>query len=228
MLSRVVPTDIPITGFLLLANFILFALEYLMSGNSLTFSNEATIRLGASLPLPYEIQLHQYWRWCTACFLHGGILHIGFNMWALFDIGPLVEQLYGRAKFLTVYIFTGVVGYIVSSALGHFSLGASGAIFGLLGIMVSYGVRRRDATSRNIRSQALKWAIYALVMSALLPGVDNTAHLGGFFSGMLFGYIVSDEPPLTEGQIRFWSVVQVLVVAFVFGCFFLMARTPIS
>ena len=78
-------------------------------------------RLGASLPLTYEIG--QPWRLITAIFLHGRLLHIGFNMWVLMDIGPMVEEMYGSARYFFLFVVTGAAGYLVSSFFGHLSVG---------------------------------------------------------------------------------------------------------
>src|SRR6185312_15690827 len=161
----------------------------------------------------------------TACFLHAGLLHIGFNMWALYDIGPLVESFYGGAKYLFLYMATGVIGYMVSSWFGYLSLGASGAIFGILGVMIAYGVKRSHTTAgQQLRGVAVRWAIYGLVLSFMLPGVDNAAHIGGLVSGFLLGMVVGDDPPLTETQVRVWNTVAIALVLLVAAAFYAMAK----
>lgn len=229
MARRTMP-GIPVTGWLILANVIMFVVEYAVSGTSI-FANlmggpspEATLRLGCTLPLPYMVASGQYWRWVTACFLHGGLLHIGFNMWALYDIGPLVESFYGGAKFFTLYMLTGVFGYMLSGYAGYESLGASGAIFGLLGVMIAYGVKRsHTAAGRQLKSVATRWAIYALVLAFVIPGVDNFAHIGGLASGFVLGMLVGDDPPLTEGQITRWRLIAGVTAGVVAASFYLMA-----
>ncbi|MGH9474844.1 MAG: rhomboid family intramembrane serine protease [Terriglobales bacterium] len=235
LMKRAMPGTVPVTGILILINFILFILEYALSGTSLLTnlfaspSAAATQRLGESVPLAYLLlpsPFHnQYWRWVTACFLHAGVLHIGFNMWALYDIGQIVESFYGGAKLLFFYMLTGVFGYMVSSYFGFLSLGASGAIFGILGVMIAYGVRRGHTTQgRQLRNVAVRWAIYALILAFAIPHVDNAAHLGGLASGFVLGMIVGDDPPLTEEQIRRWALVEGVVMAAMAASFYLMAR----
>lgn len=231
LIKRAMPaSNIPVTGILILANFVMFVMEYAVSGTSLLTnimgspSAEATLRLGESLPLAYVIGSGQYWRWITACFLHGGLLHIGFNMWALYDIGPLVESFYGGAKFLVLYLLTGIFGYMLSGFFGYTSLGASGAIMGLIGLMIAYGMHRsHTAGGRQLRSVALRWAFYVIVFS-FLPGVDIFAHIGGLGSGFLLGMAVSDDPPQTEGQIRFWNLAQLVMLAIVAVSFYAMVK----
>ena len=89
--------------------------------------------------------------------------------------------------------------------------------------MIAYGVHRRDTVAQQIRSQALKWAIFSFVFCLVLPGVDNFAHFGGVLSGLLLGHVIGDDPPMTQASIQAWQIIQGLVVAGVFVCFFLMA-----
>ncbi len=84
-------------------------------------ANQVNVRLGESLPLVYNIS--QPWRLVTAIFLHGGLLHIGFNMWVLMDIGPMVEEMYGSARYLFLYVITGVVGYLLELRGGQLQCG---------------------------------------------------------------------------------------------------------
>src|ERR1019366_9381537 len=78
-------------------------------------ATQVSVRLGASLPMVYNIS--QPWRFITAIFLHGGLLHIGFNMWVLMDIGPMVEEMYGSARYLFLFVVTGASGYLASSSM---------------------------------------------------------------------------------------------------------------
>ena len=87
-------------------------------------------------PLPAD--LVQPWRLIMATFLHGSLMHIVFNMWVLMDIGPQIEELYGSARFFFIYVVTGIGGYLLSSTLGgHFSVGGSGALLGLIGVLLA-------------------------------------------------------------------------------------------
>jgi rhomboid protease GluP len=172
-------------------------------------------RLGASLPLPYD--LAQPWRFVMAVFLHGSILHIGFNMWVLMDVGPAIEELYGSARYLFIYVVAGIGGYLVSSTTGHFSIGGSGAILGLIGLLLAVTTGRRTAGMQMLRSQIIRWLIYIAVWGLLFPGIDNFAHLGGFITGFALGKIMIDRPPAsTEERKRAYALgwaAAVLVVA---------------
>src|SRR5437879_12276931 len=115
---------------------------------------EAQYRLGASFG-PAIFFENQWWRLVTAMFLHAGLVHIGFNMMALMQLGPPLEELYGSARYLFFYIVTGALGFFVSAATGHFSLGASGALLGLVGVLLGLPTNRGAADSRQTRSRLL-------------------------------------------------------------------------
>jgi len=155
-------------------------------------------RLGASLPLPFN--LDQPWRFVMAVFLHGSLMHIIFNMWVLMDIGPQIEELYGSARFLFIYVATGIGGYVLSSFRGHFSVGGSGALLGLIGVMLAITTGRRSAAMQMLRSQIIRWLIYIAVWGFLFPGIDNWAHAGGLATGFLLGKIMADRPPVSPQE----------------------------
>ena len=155
-------------------------------------------RMGASLPLPYN--LAEPWRFVTAVFLHGSLMHIAFNMWVLMDIGPQVEELFGTGRYLFLYVVTGIGGYVLSSAFGHFSVGGSGALLGLVGVLLAITVGRKTAGMLMLRSQLIRWLIYIGVLGFLMQGVDNYAHLGGLATGFLLGRIMVDRPPADTSE----------------------------
>ncbi len=128
-------------------------------------------RLGESRPwLGYidpPSNLTQPWRLVTAIFLHGSLLHIGFNMWVLMDIGPMVEELYGSARYFFLFIATGVCGYVLSSATGHLSVGASGSLLGLIGVLLAATQGRKSLQAQALRSALIRWLIYIAVLGFL-------------------------------------------------------------
>ena len=162
-------------------------------------------RFGASLPLRYN--LAQPWRFVMAVFLHGGILHIFFNMWVLMYVGPHVEEIYGSARYFFIYIATGIAGYLVSSATGHMSVGGSGALLGLIGVLLAVTSGRRNAGMRMLRSQLIQWLIIIAILGLLPFGIDNYAHAGGLISGFLLGKIMADRTPASpEEQKRAYAL----------------------
>jgi rhomboid protease GluP len=218
------------TIILLTVNVALFAVTMILSLREMgsdfaaqallgSIDSRTLVRLGAKWgPL---ISMGEWWRLVTAMFLHGGLLHIGMNSWVLYDLGPSVEALYGRAKFLVLYIFTGVSGFVASYLISpnSISIGASGAIFGLIGAMITYGYRNRRSVGDSARNMYVRWAVYGLVFGFLVPGLDNAAHIGGLIGGIAFGWFVSDTPSFTSGSIRLWKALQAVVVFLVLFSF---------
>jgi rhomboid protease GluP len=174
-------------------------------------------RLGASLPL-IPFNLAQPWRFVMAVFLHGSLMHIIFNMWVLMDIGRQIEELYGSARFFFIYVVTGIGGYILSSLRGHFSVGGSGALLGLIGVMLAITTGRRSASMQMLRSQIIRWLIYIAVWGLLFPGIDNYAHLGGLATGFVLGKIMMDRPPVSpeerkRAQMLGWATAVVVIAS---------------
>ncbi len=167
----------------------------------------------------------QYWRLVTAIFLHAGLIHIGFNLWCLFDVGPMVESLFCGSKYIVLYLTTGVFGFIVSALWAPFgvSIGASGAIMGLIGILIGSSFHL-GTMGKDLRRQLWRWVIYIAIFG-LLPwfAVDNAAHFGGFISGLLLGYLVSTGEPQTRGSENLWSTLAIISVLVIAGSFALMA-----
>ncbi|HET7841041.1 MAG TPA: rhomboid family intramembrane serine protease [Terriglobia bacterium] len=167
----------------------------------------------------------EWWRLVTAVFLHGGLLHIGLNLWCLIDLGPEVESLFSIQKFIVFYLVTGVFGFIVSFVWSPFglSIGASGAIVGLIGVLIG-GSYHLGHLGKAYRSQLWRWVIYIVAM-ALVPGlgIDNAAHIGGLAAGLLLGYLIpTGEPETRNGEIL-WNTLAVLSVLVIAGSFALMA-----
>ena len=156
--------------------------------------NQAAIEaLGAAGAVPVVLQ-GRWWTLLSAGWLHGGALHILFNVMWVRQLGPDVADMYGGARMVIIYTIGSVCGFLLSSALpfspigipflrgAGWTLGASAPIFALLGALVHYG---RRGGSRLVGSQALNYAITMGVFGLIVPGIDNAAHLGGFAGGFL-------------------------------------------
>jgi membrane associated rhomboid family serine protease len=194
-------------------------------------SGQILLRMVESLPLPYN--LAQPWRLVTAIFLHGGLLHIGFNMWVLMDVAPIIEDLYGSARFLFIFIVTGAFGYIVSSTFGNVSVGASGSLLGLIGVLLALTLGRRSASMRQLRSQLISWLVYIAVLGLIMRGIDNYAHLGGFVSGFALGKVMIDRQPadLIERRRAFalgWTAGLVVAASFGFMLFYYFSSAAVG
>ena len=155
----------------------------------------------------------QWWRLITAGFLHGGVLHILMNMWVLFDVGAQVEESFGIARYLAIYLVSNVTGFLSSMYWSPqtLSIGASAAIFGLIGAMIAMGVRDRSSYGSAVRRLYGRWAIFALVLS-VLPGIDMGAHIGGLAGGFIMGFICG-TPGYSRPVERIWQAISGLAVA---------------
>ena len=206
-LGRLLPQTTPVSYGILAVCCILYGVSLLITINRSGFqapsgglgalfglggiSGQVLFRMGLSGPF----DLVQPWRLITAIFLHGSLLHVGFNMWVLMDLAPTIEELYGSARFFFIFIVTGVAGYLLSSVTGHFSVGASGSLLGMVGLLLALTTGRHNVALRMLRSQLLYWLAYIAVMGILMPGIDNYAHIGGFVAGFLLGKVMVDRQP---------------------------------
>lgn len=180
-----------VTRALVVANAVIFALLALACMSPLLIPSELLIRVGGNFaPL---VQKDQPWRLLTALFLHGGLLHVGLNMLALHQAGQVVERLYGRLGFAVLYLVAGLLGNLASLwwKPGPVSVGASGAIFGVYGALLSYLLLQRGSVPneifREMRSGTLGFIGYSLFAGFSIPGIDNAAHLGGLLGGLVMG-----------------------------------------
>jgi len=155
-------------------------------------STRSLFLLGASGEVPV-FGLGRWWTVLSAAWLHGGLLHILFNMLWVRQLAPETAEAYGPARMVIIYTLAGASGFLLSSVVGHylfflpsflggarFTIGASASIFGLLGAIVHYG-RRRGSSA--VGRQALGYALVLGLFGFLMPGIDNWAHLGGFAGG---------------------------------------------
>jgi rhomboid protease GluP len=150
---------------------------------------ETLLRAGALDSL--LVAAGQWWRLLTCVFVHIGIIHLAFNMYALLSVSSFLESEIGSARYLSLFLFSGLGGSAASFLLHArvVSAGASGAIFGLIGFAISYFRRRGGSGAAEIRAFMVRWALYAFVFG-LLVRADNAAHAGGFAAGFLIGSIM--------------------------------------
>ena len=187
----------------------LYVISLLLSRSNLQMmlapSTEILFLLGASGAIPV-LGFGRWWTFLTAGWLHAGVLHVLFNVLWIRQLAPAVAELYGAARMVIIYTVSGVTGFALTTIAGaylrwlpipflrgaDFSVGASAAIFGLLGATVYYGRR----TGSSIASQTgLQYALILGVFGVIMPGVDNYAHLGGFLGGYLAGMLLDPLKP---------------------------------
>ena len=191
------------TILILAANFGLYLVTALYSmkagdGDAMNIGGRTLVEFGAKYaPL---IHFGQWWRLITAGFLHGGLLHIVMNSWVLFDLGAQVEEIYGPARMWVIYLVSSICGFYVSALWNPAapSVGASAAVFGLIGSMIALGVKNRNPLGCAIRGMYVRWAMYGLLFS-LFPGIDMAAHIGGLAAGFGIGYFAG-MPRIGQGS----------------------------
>ena len=165
----------------------------------------------------------EWWRLLTDVFVHGGLIHIAFNMWCLWNLGQLCESLYGRWTYAAIYLICGLEASLASAAWHPYvpSVGASGAIFGLAGALITalklgeFSVPR-SALSGTLRSLGA-FVVYNLIFGFILPGVDNTAHIGGLITGLIVGALIALIAPQRDQVTRRIAVFLVVILALAGG-----------
>jgi rhomboid protease GluP len=171
---------------------VILAVNLLVFGSAWLLGRDLILGMGAKIN--QAILASEVWRLGTAMFLHVDLLHIGFNSYALLAFGLQVERPYGRPRFLLMYCLSGLTGSALSFLLSpHPSVGASGAIFGLVGVTGAYLYRYRDRliAGRARLGNILSIVAYNLIYGFLVPAVDNWAHIGGLLAGLTLGWFLA-------------------------------------
>jgi len=186
--------DAPVTKLLLLVIAGVFVAETFLGGSEEPL---VLLRLGAN-ERSLVLGQGQWWRLVASMFLHIGFVHVLLNGWALFQLGPLVEAWLGSPRLLAIYFASGVAGSLASVLWRQVGLsaGASGAIFGILGALIAFLVRRHDRlrpAARSLLLQFLLWAGINVFFGFTNPGIDNAAHLGGFAAGLVLGWFMQEN-----------------------------------
>jgi rhomboid protease GluP len=227
----IIPMPGTATAILIAVNIAMFGITWYLSqvkasaeaGGSGGFADinpSVVLSLGAKFG-PY-VYAGQWWRLVTAMFLHLGLLHIFMNMWCLVDLGPMVESLFTKTKFIVLYLVTGVLGFALSAFMSPgMSAGASSPIMGLIGILIGVSFHH-GGLGKTYRAQLWRWVIYILVLGIIFP-FDNWAHIGGLVSGLALGYLVPEGEPETRRAEILWNTLSVLSILTITGSFALMA-----
>jgi len=180
-------------------NVVFYLLSLLMTGrhdlslNPLGFlspDQRSLLLLGATGTIPID-QFGRTWSLLSANYLHGGLLHIIFNLMALRQIAPWVSHEYGTSRMFVIYTMGGVCGYYVSYLAGiPFTIGASAAVCALIGSLLYYGRSRGGTYGAMVFREVWGWTVGLLLFGFIVPGINNWAHGGGIAGGMLFGWLL--------------------------------------
>lgn len=171
-----------------------------------------------------SIRAGEYYRLITGTFLHAGFMHILCNMYALYIIGSQIETFIGKGKYLAIYLISALSGSLMSIIFSDAqSVGASGAIFGLLGFMLYFGYHHRLYLGGVLKSQILPVIVLNLALGFMLPGIDNAAHIGGlvggFFASMAFGIENKDR---VSDRINGWITLSIYLIFLIYVAFILV------
>ena len=192
-----------VTPLLLAACILVFAVMVMRGVDPFLPSAQQLLLWGANNGARVVLR-HEAWRLPASVFIHGGLIHLAVNMWCLFTIGPLIERLFGNVVTAVLYLAAGVGGAIASMAAlpGRVSVGASGAIFGLLGALLAFLLINRRSVPATVlsplRSSALSFVVFNTLFAAAVPNIDQWAHMGGLVTGFLSGLLL----------IRPWPVIR--------------------
>lgn len=168
----------------------------------------------------------RWWTLITAVYLHGNLLHIFFNMWIMKQMAPVVEELFGSSRFFIIYTVAGILGFVISTLFRTpLTLGASGAIFGLVGAIIYYGRHRGGTFGQAVYRQSAQWAVLMFVFGFLFPGIDNFAHAGGLAGGYLAAMALSYQdlrPETFTHRLLALACLAATVLAFVINLLYVV------
>lgn len=235
-IGNLIPGATATTGIILGVNTILFAIMLMVPvqvpgtepesplSRLFGFDGYTLIRYGSGFA-PMTIGFLEAWRLVTPVFLHGGIVHFVFNSMALVQLGPLVEEEYGTERLASIYLVCGIAGSAASQILRHsHTVGASGAICGLLGLLLVHGYRVGGSYGTRLRSSMLQNILIMGVLSFVVPQIDWMNHLGGLAAGAALGYVVPSGPFRSRGTEALWQVLAWGSIVLGLWSFWMMAR----
>lgn len=223
----------PVTTILLTLNLLVYALTLLyqmrfleQAGFSISPAGEVNFIFGSSHR--YVVQTGEWWRLIASCFLHGGPIHLLFNSMALIQAGRIGEEVFGRAQYICLYVLSGIGGNLLAVLFGTNVVGASSALFGLIGALAIYGYRRRDTLGQSLRQDMVYWLVYGLAIS-FFPGISMAAHIGGALVGAALAFFLPDQEQLRQSflRMRLAQALGVMAWLLIVGTGVVMARNII-
>ncbi len=205
-----------ITYGLLIINFVIFLLTALDCNNFFEISTNTLYRFGGLVKIDLTFNLDLF-RIISSGFLHAGLIHLLFNMYALYVIGPQLESFFGKIKYIIIYLGSIIFGNLMTLVLldgNYISCGASGAIFGLLGALIYFGYHYRVYLSDVIKSQIIPLIIINLLLGIFLNGVNIVAHVGGLIGGFLVAKAVGVKYKSSKADIINGVIMCIIFMAF--------------
>lgn len=172
-----------------------------LSLNPLTFlspSSTSLLLLGATGTVPID-KYHRLWTLVSASFLHGGLLHIFFNMAALRQLATVVNREFGVYRMFVIYTLGGIIGFLISYLAGvGLTIGASASVCGLIGALLYYGKSRGGIYGRTLYRQIFTWVVFLGVFGLIVPGINNWGHGGGILAGIVAGFVMGYQEKKRE------------------------------
>ncbi|RLA69289.1 MAG: rhomboid family intramembrane serine protease [Epsilonproteobacteria bacterium] len=210
-----------LTYTIIILNSIFYLWSSFLSQSFIDMDMETLVNMGA-LYGPYVVQEGEWWRLFTAMFLHGGMTHLLMNMFSLYIIGRGAEMYFEKNAYMSIYLFSGLIGGLVSSFVhpGSVGVGASGAIFGVFGALAGFFLAHRDKIATHARAFMKDFSIIIginLVIGLSIPSVDVSAHLGGLAVGFVGGYVLSKNPKWVFAYSAAMFAIMILMGRFLSG-----------
>jgi len=204
----------PTTPTIIGINVVLYVITALMSGAVIDMDMRTLLTMGA-LNGTLVVGYGEWWRLFTAMFLHGGMTHILMNMFSLYLIGRGVEMYFEKKAYISIYLFSGLLGGLASLYMhpdpNSVGIGASGAIFGVFGALAGFFLAHRDKIATQSKAFMKDFGVVLglnLVLGLSIPSIDVSAHIGGLIVGVVGGFVISKNPKWVGG----YSVLMLLVM----------------
>jgi rhomboid protease GluP len=207
---------------LIWANGIMFAVSILMNPKQMGISwnpfgllsphSDVLLALGATGTIPID-RLHRWWTLLSANYLHGGLLHIIFNMMAVRQLAPFVIREFGAYRMFIIYTLGGMTGYLISYlARVPLTIGASAALCALIGAALFYGKSRGGTYGQAVYRQVSGWVMGLFVFGLILPGINNWAHGGGILGGIGLAFLLGYSEKIKESLRHKYLAITLLVI----------------